>query len=794
METALAALDWKQFLENASAEARTEPGKAIIQGYNQKENWASDVAAARFWQQETQEISPLLDRDALWGPLTGLQDPASRLEQLSKGSVLEVPDLASIRAWLYAIDTWVQTPHEEIRGEHFKKALNQLANPFEPLRILERILTPTGELSERASPRLASIHAEIRALKGKIHQTLDHLLKTFSQKGVLQENFTDVRDGRYVLPVKISNQTEVEGIVYEASVSRQTVFVEPKEIAPFNNLLRQRQNDLIQEIHAILLATAQALRPFAAEIQSSCVVITHWDAVQARARLGLHYSGKPIHVSEERIYLIHQTAHPLLWWSLPKESIVRNEIDFGEPVRALLLTGPNTGGKTVLLKTLGLAGVCARTGFPFPAIEHPVVPFFDAFFADLGDHQSIEQHLSSFSGHILRFKEILENVSERSLVLIDELNTATDPEEGGALGRAFLETLIEKGALIVATTHDPRLKAIALGDKRILNASMAFDESARTPTYHMLLGVPGRSRALETSARLGIPESVLALARKYLSREHAEFEQIIAKLESDSQESTRARKEAVALREEALRLKEEWLGRTRASIGDVIERTRQKLRRALEQAQDEIRASVRTQNRFRLNETFQQTTSHIENALKEEAPEIAEVLAETEPPQVAEETKKPALEPGVNVRIPKWKTTGQLLEFAGNKAKVLVGTMQMTLSIEDIEPVIGQPGPAQSRLLKPTQTVMNDAAFTPSSELDLRGARYEDAMSELEHFLDIAFRSGSLAEVTIIHGLGTGALREGTRKLLKQLPYIKSFRDGGTGRGGTGSTVVEFEK
>ena len=803
LEKATHALEWNRFLELAQSEARTHSGKAGVHALSDSAKWAPDLATARMLQQEAQEILPLLDRDGLWGPLTDLADPQNQLEQLSKGAVLEISDLVLLRSWTYAIDSWTQTPREEIRGDRFKKALGSLTDPFEPLRILQRVLTPEGELSEKASPKLASLYSEIRSLKREIGIVLDQLMKTFSQKGVLQENFTDVRDGRYVIPVKISSQGEIDGIIYEASASRQTVFVEPREVAALNNRLRQRQNELIQEIYVVLEDTAKRLRPFGAELAAAIEVIVHWDGVQARGRFGRHYSGKPIDVTEERTFMLHQSAHPLLWWSLDQQAIIRNQIDFGDPVRTLLLTGPNTGGKTVLLKTLGLAGLCARTGLPFPAVDLPTVPFFDSFFADLGDAQSIEQHLSSFSGHILRFKEILDHVTTRSLVLIDELNSSTDPEEGAALGRAFLETVMARGATIVATTHDPHLKAIAVSDARILNASMEFNESSRVPTYHMLLGVPGRSRALETAERLGIPEDVLALARKYLTREHLEFEKLLSRLEQDSQEAERARKEAVVLRDDAERLKKEWTERTEMSVKEMMDRTRQKLRHILEQAQDEVRANVRKldetknrreldQSRTQMNETFGIAAHRIETALREEAPQIADALARTEKDAIAEKPKM-ELSTGTPVRVPKWKSTGTILEIAGNKVKVAMGAIQVSISISDIEPLTATEAAAIAPRKKTAFTGTRISGLdvpTPAPQIDLRGKRFDEAMAELEHYLDQAFRSGGLAEVTVVHGLGTGVLREGARKLIGKLPYIKSVRDAGS----AGATAVEFDR
>lgn len=807
--SALQALEWQRFIGFAQLEARTETAKARLGALLSSQGWARDIATARVYQQETQEVTSLLDRDGLWGPLAELQDPATALDLLGRNAVLETAQLALLRRWLYAVDSWTQIPREEIRGERFRKMLASLPEPFEPLRVLDRVLTPEGELSERASPKLASLHSEIRSVRKEIGAVLDHLVKTFSSKGVLQENFSDVRDGRYVIPVKISHQNEVDGIIYEASASRQTVFVEPKEVASLNNRLRRLQNDLVQEIYEVLKATSERLAPFGGEIASSVEILTHWDAVQAKARLGLHYGGKPVTVSEERSFRLSQTAHPLLFWSLPNQQIIRNEIDFGDPIRSLLITGPNTGGKTVLLKTLGLAGLCARTGFPFPGTDHPTVPFFDSFFADLGDSQSIEQHLSTFAGHCLRFKEILHSVTDQSLVLIDELNTATDPEEGAALGRAFLETVMARGALIVTTTHDPHLKGLAVSDPRILNASMAFDEASRSPTYRMVLGVPGRSRALETAARLGIPENVLQLARSYLTREHIEFESLLARLESDSQEAARARREAVHLREEAEKLRQEWTERTQSTTGEMLERTRQRLRRILEQAQDEVRASVRRidelksrreldQARSQLNESFSQAAGRIESALHEEAPELAEALNLT---LKAEPAEAPRFVVGMMVRIPKWKATGEILELHGNKAKVAMGSIQMSLSIQDIDTISSTEAAAAKKSSLAvaqkrtgTKIIDVDRPSAPPNRIDLRGRRFDQAMSELEHYLDQAFRSGALAEVTIVHGLGSGALREGARKLLGELPYVKEYRDGGVGMGGAGATIVEFDR
>ncbi len=800
------SLDWEKLLEYATEQARTEPGFLKIEALLDPENWARGTEEARLFQLETFEVLTLLDRENFWGPLVDLASPFEALESLAKGSVLDTGRLALLRSWLYAIDSWISTPKESVAGETFRKALIALSfliDPKDPIRMLDKILTADGELSENASPKLSSLHQETRELKKQISAQMERIVQKYNQKGALQDAISDVHDGRYVIPVKLNEQSEVEGIIFGTSSSRQTVFIEPAEISPLNNRLRQKQNELAQEAWEILDRVSRTLRPFSDRIEAAVDILAHWDAVSAKARLAKHYDGKSLLISEGSTFRLKQTAHPLLFWSMPAEQISRNDIDWGNPVKTLLLTGPNTGGKTVLLKTMGLAGICARTGFPFPGNDSQIVPFFDRFFVDVGDAQSIEAHLSSFSGHIERFKMILNEVTTQSLVLLDELNTATDPGEGAALGRAFLETVMERGALVVATTHDPQLKALALNDNRILNASMAFNEKSQSPTYTLILGVPGRSRALETAERLGLPANVLKLARSYLSSEHNRFENMLARLEKDASELEFARREANRLRDEAERLKREWTERTEKNVSELLERTRLKLRNILDSAQDEVRVKVKKleearsrrevdETRGTLNSSFTDAAERIELALKEEAPEIAANLAAQKP----ETNPSKTFSAGETVRVPKWKNLAQVLSVDGSKVRVQMGALQMNLTLDDVE----KANEAEAKALSATRPKpgakrmgLIDRPSAPEEKIDLRGVRYDEAMSQLEAYLDVAYRSGARALVTIVHGVGTGAIREGARTLLKGLPYVKEFRDGGAGGGGAGATIVEFE-
>ncbi len=792
-------LDWPKLIELTEEKAFTEPGKDKITQLLHLHFWAKNVQEASLFQAETLEAFYLIEKNALWDPLQGLQNPFPMLERLKQGSVLEVAELALLRKWIDAIDAWGTIPREELKGEKIKKAIAQLPNLQSTLKLLNLILTPEGELSEKASSKLSSLYSEIRSLKKEIQSTLETILKKLQTQGIAQDRFIDLRDGRYVIPVKIGSQSEILGITHETSVSKQTAYVEPKESEALNHRLKQKQGELLQEIFIILSETSKKLSPHSDLFYSSIQILTHWDYVQAKARFGKNYGGKPIQVVEEKTFKIRHGAHPLLWSSLPVESIIRNDIDLEPPTQTLLITGPNTGGKTVLLKMLGIAGICARTGFLLPASEQSIVPFFKNFFTDLGDSQSIEQHLSSFAGHLMTYKKILENISESSLVLIDELNTATDPEEGTALARALIEKIMEKNALIITTTHDPYLKSLAYNDSRILNASMTFDEKSEKPTYKIAIGIPGSSRALETAQRLGLPQDVLLLAKKYLSNKHSEFEKTISMLESHAKGAELAFHEAKKLKAEAETLKNDWIEKTKKSTQELLDKTKQKLKRVLEEANDQVREAVKMMNETRTRKGIDKTRDlmqaaqsksfiDIDKTLQEEAPEIAQLLEKNISESLEPEK---TLQTGMSVRIPKWKSIGILDEIKGNQARVYIGNIAMTIPLTDLEPV------HTSQQLQPKDKVKIidfSEGTHERTRLDLRGIRYEDAMSELEQFLDHAFRDKSIQEVTIIHGLGTGALREGTRKTLKKLPYIKNFRDGGAGQGGTGSTIILFDR
>ncbi|NDD91400.1 hypothetical protein EBZ37_04880, partial [bacterium] len=692
------SLEWGLFLEKAAAFAASVPGRQKVTMLQSPTEWASTASSANLRQLQTREAFAILPKSDLWAALDQLEDPQAILERLARSALLDLPEWHLIRRWLRACETFRMMTLPEGPLDQIRAFLAALPDSSVALRSLDQLLTAEGELSESASPRLQELSNELRSLKREITQRLESLSRDYLQKGVLQGEYTDIRDGRYVLPVKISSQQEVPGLVYEASTSRQTVFIEPREVTEVNNRLRQKQNDWMQEVHRILTETARKFAPHGHTWQAACELLAHWDAVHARASIATRYHGLELECGGDTLDLT-STAHPLLWWSLDEEKIQRNSLQLSAHQRALLITGPNTGGKTVLLKTLGMAAIFSRTGFFFPADRPGKVPFFQSVFTDLGDAQSIESQLSSFSGHLVHFREILKHSNSQSLVLLDELNSATDPEEGAALSRALLESLLDKGSWVVTTTHDPVLKSLGRHDPRILTAAMAFDETSQMPTFRLELGVPGRSRALETAERLGIPEAVIKRARTFLSSQHREWESWVKELETQVMEARLATQQAQELRAQVEKQKAELGTQIRELETELKTNARKRVRQLLEQAQEDIRK--------RLDEIHQAPSRKIIETKRQDLVSSAEghtdsvektLEQELQRAGISPEVKHEKLKPeataavqyqvGARVRVPKWKSQGTIIEVRpAGQFKVAMGNLQLTLKESEIEPV-----------------------------------------------------------------------------------------------------------
>lgn len=795
-------LDWNAIVTELQSFAVSEMAKVKMMELLEEQNWAQSKEQATLLQKETKEVGQIIDKRPFWSCLSELDSPLEALESLERAQVLELEDIHLVYRWLLAIDTWVNIPKIDLPSL-VKKAIDQMIDPDLLIRELSPILGDHNELSEQASPVYRELKKKIIQLQTQIETELNYLIQKFTQKGLLQESFYDKREGRYVLPFKVSEQSSVSGRVVGSSMSRQTAYIEPVEIEKLSIELSLSQARLSEEIYRILKEKSLFLTEYASEIIHSIDLIVYWDQVAAKAKMAREFSGKEIEITDHDFEL-NNVAHPLLWKTLEENQIIKNSIELKSPTQMMMITGPNTGGKTVLLKTIGIACVFARTGIAFPGSNRHQVPFIDTFFVDLGDPQSIEKSLSSFSGHILKMKKILSHAHQNSLILLDELNSATDPEEGACLSRAIIEALLEKNVFIVTTTHDPLLKNFSLEDKRILPVSMLFDEKEQLPTYQIKEGVPGRSRALETADRLGIPKEILKKAKSYLSETHVAFENKLSQLDQIFELADKEKKRAAHLREEAERLKNEWETRVEKTFTDVMDRSKRRVKQITEEVQDQVREILKqiqeTRNkktidrgREKISNLLSQTDSLFTDAIKKEAPEESDILEKNRVPEL----EKPMIEVGVRVKVPKWKSHGTVVEMKGKKIKVrletLTGEVHSGMAVQLMTDEVEVLSHAQQQLQNKKVETDIESGQLSSSQMDIRGIRFEQAMQMVEAFLDQSVRSSCL-QVKIIHGVGTGALREGTREILSRLPYVKDYRDATSGDGGAGVTVVEFSK
>lgn len=804
MQHELESLDWNDVLERVISCARSEPARGKLRELIDPSSWASDIEGARSLQDLAGECLDLSLKGAVWSSLEGLGSVDVALSTLKKGGVLGVSEVYLLSRWLEVFDTWKSLPPEESPGPLWKQMTQLILDPLELLRRLAPILGPDGEIKETASLKLREVSSEIRRKKSSIEDLLEKVLNDWDQRGLLQDRVRDFRSGHYVLSVKSSSQSPALGKLVEYSVSGQTIYIEPLSVSEARAELRQLELERDKEIFRILSELSEDLRPWAVPFGESVAEVVKWDVAGAKVKWGMKTGGRPIEVMDEMVFTLKSVAHPLLWETHPEKEIIRNDFFIDVDQRILLISGPNTGGKTVFLKTLGLASIFARVGMLLPGIGQPQVPFVDRIFVDLGDMQSIERHISSFSGHILKLKEALDGLTPRSLILIDEMNSATDPEEGAALAHAFLETILEQSqAVVIATTHDPKLKALSATDERYVCASMMFDEARLTPLYRLVIGIPGRSRALDVARKLGLPERLIQLATDKLSKEGIKVNSLIERLEDKVRQIEHQSRETLRLQEEAQALKDRWTERSKKALEEILEQSRKKIQRIVQQTEDEARITLKKFSDVRtrvpidsLHQTLKKTVGasqeQIHETLKENAPELESVLESVLTQKVPEVETEYEAHVGAKVRIPKWKSLGTITKIKGDKLVVQsTSGLNMTLSRAEVQVLPPEKDSTKSHP-KSSSSSLQVQAPEVDPQLDLRGIRYEEAMSKLESYLDQAVRS-SRGEVLIIHGIGTGSLREGTRGLLSKLPYVKEFKDAGPGQGGTGATLVIFE-
>jgi DNA mismatch repair protein MutS2 len=756
----------------------------------------TNLAEARRRQTETTEARLLL---SLSSDLTvgGAHDVRPLAEAAERGSVLEAPDFMDIKSTLISARTM---------SRFFDKRQDQTPILFDVTRNLvppdglidtiSQVFDDHGDIRDGASEALARIRRELMTARDRLMSKLQRMVNNPAVASLLQETLITQREGRYVLPLRAEFKGRIKAVVHDQSASGATLFIEPLEVVDLNNQVRELELAERDEIRRILTNLSAQVGQERAAIGMTVYALAMLDLALAKARYAdaigasepiLHPTVTASNTKPGGQVRLIRARHPLL----DPKTVVPIDLRLEDGVRGLVITGPNTGGKTVALKTAGLLSLMAQCGLHLPAESGSELPLFDGIFADIGDEQSIEQSLSTFSSHMTNLVSILKQAGPGSLAVLDELGAGTDPQEGAALARALLEAFLDTVGIVLVATHYPELKAHAHTSEKLRNASVEFDTESLRPTYHLTIGLPGRSNALAIASRLGLPEEVIDAARELISPQEAEAETLLNEIHQERERARSASEAAHKAGAEVEDLRSELVERL-ASIEDERLET-------LEGARQEAEAQV-AEVRQELDRLRKQL---IAAAQPLEALQTAEIELEgledevAEPPArhaVPESKPEPALRLGDRVRVRSIAVEGVLVDLGETQAEVQVGRLRIRAQRDELSPAADppQPEPAQRRSRKATQPGGGQPMpSAPPLELDLRGLTSDEALVELERRLDSAYLAG-LPFVRVIHGKGTGKLREVIRGALKNNAYVRAFEPGGPSEGGDGVTVARL--
>lgn len=722
-------------------------------------------------------------------PLAGVKDIRGALKRARIQAMLSSTELWDISALLFA----ARRTKRHIAAVHEEEAiplLQDLAETISDQKQLEedirQCIDEQGEILDQASFELAAIRRELRIGETRIREKLEAMIRSSNAAKMLQEQLITIRNDRYVIPVKQEYRSHYGGIVHDQSGSGATLFIEPEAIVAMNNKLRETKLREEREIERILSRLTEQVGLIADVLEYDTGAVETLDFMFAKARLARVMKASLPRMNDRGFLKLRKARHPLI----PADQVVPIDVELGNSYTSILVTGPNTGGKTVTLKTIGLLNLMAMSGLFIPAEDGSQMCVFDAIYADIGDEQSIEQSLSTFSSHLTNIIRILEQMTPKSLVLLDEVGAGTDPAEGSALAIAILEHIHRLGCRMVATTHYSELKAYAYERKGVINASMEFDVQTLRPTYRLLVGVPGRSNAFAIAERLGLPKPIIDHARGEVTEEDMRVETMIASLEDN-------RLKAEAERETASKLRME-LEAMRQKLNRELEKQEAEREKRQEQAEAKARAIVDKARReaqeiiAELRQLAMEGVQVKEHMLTEARKRLDEAAPEAKLAAKPKRDAKPVrrIEAGDDVRVYSLNQKGSVVELVGEEAVVQLGIMKMKVPLDDLELLSSAKSAA-----KPVQSganVKRTRGESVRSELDLRGANLEEALMEVDRFLDEALL-GNLGQVYIIHGKGTGILRSGIQEFLRKHKHVKSFRLGSFGEGGTGVTVAELK-
>ncbi len=788
-EKSLNTLELPAVLEMLAAEAVSPGAKESAMELRP----TADMDEAKRWIEETTAAHTMMVLRSSPG-FSGVKDVRSSLRRAEAGGMLNTRELTAIADVLRNARTAIAYSVGD-KTDRQPTAIDYLFNGLRANRYFEdkinSSITGDDELSDNASPELADIRRKMRAASDRVRQSLQKVITSPSYAKALQEPIITMKNGRYVVPVKAEQKSAVAGLVHDVSSSGATLFIEPMSAVKANNEIRELMAREKNEIERILMALSAEAASFAGEIDLDYKLLTQLDLIFAKAKLSYKLNCSVPALSDRGEIFLRRARHPLL----PKGTAVPIDVHLGGDYDTLVITGPNTGGKTVTIKTIGLLCLMAACGLHLPADDGSTVPVYDKVLSDIGDEQSINQSLSTFSSHMTNIVGILDECDERSLILLDELGAGTDPTEGAALAVAIIEYARAHGAAIAATTHYAELKIYAMTTPGVMNASCEFDIKTLRPTYRLLLGIPGKSNAFAISTRLGLPQEIIEDAQRRMERGDAEFEAAITHLEEAREEAELRRiemsrlqrqaedklKEAEKLRSEAEKERDKYTKSAKRDAAAIIAQAREQAEKTYRELNDMRKAAAAATDWQAVNAAraaMMHDLNDAEDALREHEDRPI-IIGENRPAAVGDTVQVISI--GARAEVTAINPDGSL--------QLQAGMMKLTAKQEEVQ-VIKAAAPKKKPAPAVTRTMTSGR--TASQEIDLRGMMAEEAVSEAERFLDFASMR-HIETVTLIHGKGTGVLRQAVQQMLKRNPLVKSFRLGRYGEGETGVTIVELK-
>lgn len=774
----------------------------MLKGYTQNEkvqerilNLApeTDLNRVKRMQQETTEAAGVLLRRGS-APGFTVSDVSGAVMRTGRGGAMTMHELLSLSTAMSTARRLKAYIEEDKPSEGTN--LRALSDALENLKqveneINEKIISE-DEMADGASPALFAIRRKLKTQAGKIRDTLNSIITSGRFQKFLQEPIITMRGDRYVVPVKAENKNEIKGIVHDASSSGSTVFIEPASVVEMTNEITELKGKEKEEIERILYELSTFVSEFAEQILANFNTVYELDFIFCKARLSLSQNAAEPELNDQGVIRIKSGRHPLL----DKTRVVPIDISLGDVYDTLIITGPNTGGKTVSLKTLGLFTLMAQSGLHISAASGSTMAVFDNVFADIGDEQSIEQNLSTFSSHIVNLVGILNEVTQNSLVLADELGAGTDPTEGAALAVSIIEYLRNFGAHIAATTHYSELKMYALSTQGVENASCEFDVATLSPTYRLMIGVPGKSNAFAISKRLGLSETVIENAKKRITDDNIKLEDVIAGLEESRKRAEEDRRLAENASRDARIFKENMrreLDRLEEKKAKLMQQARADAMAIVESAKKQSQEALREFRELKNTTAYREAMEKAEkakDALRRESEKITQGAGKDRPR--VKTLKKVKL--GETVHIVSLDTDASVLTLPDKKGALFVqaGIMKIKTNLSDLTSGKEQVQDKKTQGKTISATFKASKQASASMEKDVRGLTLDEAILEVDKFLDDCYLS-SLHEVTIIHGKGTGVLRTGIGEFLRRHPCVDSYRAGRYGEGETGVTVVTLK-